>query len=1014
MPLFIFFIFFIAALYFASRSTQSTPPDRGNPKLPTVSQARRVPLAVGKTKVDGPNVLEATPYQATVNKIKSKGLFGGSSQEVGFSYYQNIEMAIAYGPGELYDIYWGDIFGISPNFTSGNIESTVILQEELFGDRHSGAGGVSGVIEFIPGDNAGHISRMESLTGRDQPGMPNLARVIFHSTEFRGFYWGNSEVYKPTAFIYGFYPNPFSEATKHKIGNGANPAYVLYEIANNSLYGMGLLGNVSQPAIQTLADLMVTEGLGIQRTWYESDGGAIERELLDYMDAVRFRDPDSGDIIYKAIRDDFDVMSIPSINDDNIIELEINGPGLATSATKVTVEFLDENRFFEAVKIEVPNVANRIIVNRDTAVDKTFHGAGNSTLATKLGTREARKATKGRKQGKLICDRAAWDWALGDTFLLTRELEGIANLPVRIVEHSKGTLQDGRVTIKWIEELFSFGVASYGIPVISVDQQITNPADVTEYYNMLLPVFLINEEDINRYVIFAVAPTVSSLGFYLEESTGPGFTRTTFNGYAWDQATIFTPADPLDSTLVLSGALNFSDIELSNTTTSLQNAFNLLIIEVSSTGEHEIVLFTGWTYDTALNQTTLTGVERGLLDTYPQRLTAGDKVWRYDDGEVNAISVGSAGTAYFRMFDTTNAGELTSPTNRSFVLNNRFYKPHNPKNIRIEGQYFPEAASAQIDVLWTISSRDWVIENGIDNWTDAVNRTIPTNTTFIVRYYNDDTGSLLQTNSGLTGTSDSYTPLISAANIRVEVEANDSVNGLSLMPFQHVFAWAPVAPPALNLIHHYTGDNISGSTINDEIGGGVNGTMTNVTINSSGGQIGDSLIFNGTNSEIQFTGSLYALFDFSISFWMKHPNSPGVGDAETILQVGNNGELATDNANLLRIIETSGSWQFQYYTETGAGVDNTLNLGVNAVVDSNWHHYVLVVRDGLLTFYIDNTRVVSNTPVTNTTGSTADTYVGRQNASNPNEEWLDAELDQIKIYDGILADADVNTLFNET
>lgn len=790
MPLLIFFIFFVALLYFASRSAQSTPPDQGNPKLPTVSQSRRVPLAVGRTKVDGPNVLEATRYRTTVNKVKTKGLFGSSTQEVGFAYYQNIEMAIAYGPGELYDIYWGKKLGKSVNLTSGAIQQTSISRSTLFGDRKTGAGGVSGSIEFIPGDNAGHVSRMESLTGRDQPGYPNLARCIFYAGG-RGFYWGNSENYKPVAFIYGFYPNPFSEATKHKIGNGANPAYVLYEIANNSLWGMGLLGNIDQTAIQTLADLMVTEGLGIQRTWYDSDGGAIERELLDYMDAVRYRNPTNGSIIYKALRDDYDLMSIPTLDDDNIQELEINGPGLSLSATKVTVSYMDENRFFESVKIEVPNVANRVIVNRDTAVEKEFAGAGNSTLATKLGTREARKATKGRKQGKLICDRKAWDWAIGDTFLLTRQLEGISNLPVRIVEHSKGTLQDGRVTIKWIEELFTFGVASYGTPAISVDEQLISPAEITNYYLFPLPVFLQLEETAPQYGVFAVPPTAGSNEFSLKEGVSPVFNETVVGGYSWEATTLQSAYGPSDTTLVLSGSLNFDDVEATDATSALKNGLNLMVIEVTDTAEHEIILFTGYSYDSGLNQTTLTGVVRGLLDTYPQNLTAGDKIWRYDEITLSTFTQAKSFNPQLQMADITASGEFGSPTVRNVVMENRWYKPHNPGRITIDGALFPAAASGQIDVAWKNRSRDNVAANGIDDWLSTTSRTLPAGVTIEVRYYNHPINNLLQSTSGITIESDSYTPVIAATDIRVEVQAIDSTEGAAIMIFKHVFAWTP-------------------------------------------------------------------------------------------------------------------------------------------------------------------------------------------------------------------------------
>lgn len=724
--MFVFFFFlFIAVLYYASQATQINP-DSGNPKLPTVSQSRRVPLVFGKSKVEGPNVLDAMPFNVVANKKGSGGLFGGS-QTVGYAYFQNIEMAIAYGPGILYDIYFKERTPFSAELDLDVDSEFEVWYGNLFGHRITGAGGIGGVVTFIQASTDGNVSTMwETRTGRPQPGYPNISRIIFNDISISnglGFYWGNSENYPPVAFVYGYYPNPLNHATNHIIGNGANPAYCLYEIASNELYGAGIKNNIDTQSIIDLAQLCYDENLSFQRTYYDSSVGKIEEEILDFIEAVRVRELTTGRIKYIAIRDDYDLGTIQTLDDDSITELQIESPSLSNLATKIIVEYKDENKFFESVKVDVPNIANSIATGRENTVDKSFFGCANSDLAIRLGTREAKKSTRSRKQGKLHCNRVGWDVKSGDTIRINKPSYGINDLIVRVVEVTRGKVGKSTVEIKFIEEIFSFGQASYSIPTIETDVQRYDPAEITNFFIQELPMGTrpYSDEAGGRHMLFATRPSPQSTG-YNEFHGASSFASAIQSPESVNYTGSRTCAGNLtiddESSLVINGppAESFVSDTKANV---LANKLNLIIVDTFLFGNNrgqEIMSFDSYTYDSVNNQTTLIGLNRGLLDTPPEVIGINDNVWVFSEGQ---ISSGVDGRYFLQ--DFTPYGEYPTPLMRvaptGLPRENTLYPP---ANVRINGQLEIAEITGAFTLSWAIRDPETQASLGYRSYYDAV------------------------------------------------------------------------------------------------------------------------------------------------------------------------------------------------------------------------------------------------------------------------------------------------------
>ena len=709
----------VLALFTALQiDTNIKSPEPGNPKLPTVSQSRKIPLAVGRTLVSGPNVLEATKYITYNNK------------EEGINFYQNIEFAIAYGPGLIYSIWSADllVWDNEGDPLSDNGETIYIAKPDLWGDKEPGGGGMRGDVVFCRGDSLGYIfPGWEALTGRDQPGYPTLSRALFKfgPGETRGFSFGNSENYRPVEFEYGFFPNPLNHATNHTIGTGtneaANPAYVLYEILKGTDYGTSSPAQIDTDAISAMAATLYTEGVGIRRTWYTESALEIEKELLDLIDGIRYRDPLTGEVVYKLLRDDYS--GIPTVTDSEIINLSIAANSMSGVPNKVSVTYLDGDTHYKEKKITETNIASRTSTGYPIHKDLDFLGAGNSVTASRILTREVRKSSKPRRSGRVTLNRIAWDWSRGDTFIINSELEGIVSLPVRINEHKRNDLTNRQITVDFIEEVFVAGGAIFDIPTTKIDDNEGAAAVITDFTAIPVPRHLyrsgIDGFDIAKFGVLATDPATSN-SMYIEISNG-----TWVRGAAQNFARPFTPTTSFaynTSTISVIGAVE-SDGDIGNVAIDL---FKNVLIVVRSESEYEFICYESSSLNLVSGETTFSVCSRGLYGPQPLSILPTDSVYRLQDLALidNPLLSGYTNQNY-RLVAETGLGEETTAT-QVISSDDRSAAPQAPGYFGINsGDPYPAAQTDGFILQFRSRNYEYAEANGMIPWTLGVAETLP-------------------------------------------------------------------------------------------------------------------------------------------------------------------------------------------------------------------------------------------------------------------------------------------------
>ena len=756
--------FVVAAL---AESPKFDPASREDLSRPIVSQSQRIFLVIGQGLVTGPNVLDTGAF-ATDGLKTRKGVFGGKVATGVFRYHLDEFLGLPYGPGELLAVYMGDSdLGITP--MSGTSEQ-FIDKTELWGDNRSAAGGgYAGYIRFNAGVDSGIIDAVvESITGKVQPGYPNVATVLLYRYGTPA-YRGNQVTFKPVSFKYGYYPNPFS-AGNHKINGYANVAYFLHELNKNIVWGRDIGGALDLTAITDMAATLNNEGLGFSRMFIDGGAEAMEREALDFVDGIRVRDPITGLITYRLVRDDFVVGNLPVLGDNDIADMYIDGSSISVTATELSITYVDVAEGFKRKTITRTNTAARRQLGRRVPLSLEYLGCPDGSIADKIATREARKLTVPKRVGKLWATREVWDWANGDAFVINFTKENLSGLVARVANINRGNVIDvnGRVEIDWVEIPFNYGASAFGDVGSTSTAVLTNaPANVTEYLAFELPDFVTSSP--HKLGLFAADPVGDSYGFDWQiDSASSGTWFTDSAGQFAKEITVSTTYNEQALTLILDGEV--ADAETHTWADISANGYNLMLLDTAN--GQEWIAFGTASYNASLNETTLTGVKRGLLDTYPKSLVATDDSWLFDESNISENTFGATDDTDFRLLDTTAQGTLAegSATVRDFVFNNRHGRPFLPGNIKIDNVLFPASVTGPVTASWAHRDKTG---GALRDWYDATDYGPEAGVTYKVEWYNHDTSTLLQSTTGITGTSDTWTDAGQSYNLRLEITAQD-------------------------------------------------------------------------------------------------------------------------------------------------------------------------------------------------------------------------------------------------
>ncbi|MFZ1532571.1 MAG: LamG-like jellyroll fold domain-containing protein [Chitinophagaceae bacterium] len=228
-----------------------------------------------------------------------------------------------------------------------------------------------------------------------------------------------------------------------------------------------------------------------------------------------------------------------------------------------------------------------------------------------------------------------------------------------------------------------------------------------------------------------------------------------------------------------------------------------------------------------------------------------------------------------------------------------------------------------------------------------------------------------------------------------------------------IFVWLSLSASALsqNLVAYYP---FTGNA-NDQSGNGINPTYIGAGVTLTTDRFGyanNAYNFNGTtNSYMRMPADLLPTTNRTISLWF---NVTDVTNRPGLLGYGGNGSCGT---TLLMGLNLLGAGQ--YYVQGHCG-NNAAGYAYPAAPLNNWYHWVLTINGSVQKIYVNGQlKSTDNTFGGSTAVSGKDFSLGAITSisgttpyTDANVDYLNGKLDDVRIYDAAMSDAQVLQLYN--
>lgn len=546
-----------------------------------------------------------------------------------------------------------------------------------------------------------------------------------------------------------------------------NPAHIIRECLTDPEWGMGYTDDdIDEPSFLEAADIFFAEKLGMSLLWdRQVPLEDFVQNVLRHVDAALYVSRTTGKYVLKAIRGDYDVEDLITLDESNISS--VDDPvrvSFGELTNSVTVKFWDATTGKDG-SVTVTDTAlvqqQGVVINAPVQ----YPGFSNARNATVAAQRDLKVLSSPLLSCTITADSDAKELNIGVVFKFSWAKWGLSNVVMRVTGISYGTGRNRKVKINCTEDVFETNTVSVitqggnawedpNQPPSAVVEQLATEAP---YYEL---VQALGQADVDNkllthpeigYVIAAAARPTAAINASLLTDDGSGFEDVgTFD---------FCPKGVLASALLETTTEftleDFSDLEEVVLGSHVQIGQELMRVDAVNASTGEIV------------------VGRGVLDTVPQLHVPGEVALFWD------LSAGFDPTEYVsgeeidvKVLPISGAGVLAESEASAITveLDQRAARPYAPGDLRLNGQSYEANAfyEGEVTISWAHRNRLEQTGGSLDDYTTG-NIGPEAGTLYRVQGYIDDV--LVHTEDDIDGNSTVWTPLDISSNIRVEVHS---------------------------------------------------------------------------------------------------------------------------------------------------------------------------------------------------------------------------------------------------
>lgn len=531
-----------------------------------------------------------------------------------------------------------------------------------------------------------------------------------------------------------------------------NPAHIIYECITNRDWGRGLSSSlINEPSFTAAADTLHAEGFGLCLKWAREDTvDAFVQRVLDHIGAALYPEKSTGLITLKLIRADYVASSLPIFTTENGI-LSIDDDSESTShllTNEIIVKYVNPVTNNDA-ELRVQNLAGIQATGAINSKTVEYPGLPVGVLAARVGQRDLRVHGTPLRRLKLTMNRNAYDIEPAGVIRVSNTARGIADMVLRVGKIEDNP--DSTIVVTAVQDVFGLAATAFVNPSIPATVPSNDPSPALEsdikeatYYDLvriMTPSELAALTGDETYVyLVAARPSQFAIDFKILTGTSSG-------GYTDKGAGAWTPCATLTAGIDDStndGNLTSITLPLSLPVGTIALVDNEILQVVSydpSTGAFRFV--------------------RGCVDTLPAAHSAGALVWftRLGIG-YDPVRYSEAQIVGGRALTRTGSGTLAvgDASLDTITTVGRSGRPYPVGLFRIDGVDYrsgPFNVRPGFTISWAARNKELQADVVLHQLSPTV--TAPVGVTYTLRVRRASDSGLLQTITGITGTSYSYT-----------------------------------------------------------------------------------------------------------------------------------------------------------------------------------------------------------------------------------------------------------------
>lgn len=243
-----------------------------------------------------------------------------------------------------------------------------------------------------------------------------------------------------------------------------NPAHIIYECMTNRLWGRGLDRSRLGPTWVTAAQVLHGEAFGLCLRWTKpTEIADFIAGVVNTIGASIYTNKVTGQIEIKLIRGDYEFDDLPTFDASSGL-LDISEAAVAAPAAQIT-ECIVSYRDPVTDKVRKVRSQNLGAIHGGSGgtntLSRSYEGVPTAELALRLAQRDLKAASSRLRRFSITLDRRGWNINPGDVIRVRDPFRNIPDTALRVVKVDDGTLDDGRIRITGMQDVFTLPATSY-------------------------------------------------------------------------------------------------------------------------------------------------------------------------------------------------------------------------------------------------------------------------------------------------------------------------------------------------------------------------------------------------------------------------------------------------------------------------------------------------------------------------------------------------------------------------